>query len=171
MKADNKPVHSTDQPRRATPLALLLLLVSMPLAAELNLPAAPLADEVLASQRGGFVVGNLEIAIGLEQLVAINGETVVVSRLHIPNLNQDLSKKAIASQLETALAVPDLAEGMVIDTRLVNDSGVLTKIQNSMNDTLIQTLRQYNIELNNLDANVRLPGELDTHYLQSLHPR
>ncbi len=170
MKTINKCLHKLPPSWRA-PFAAVLLLVSIPSAAELSLTALPLADEVLANQRGGFVVGNLEIAIGLEQLVAVNGETVVVSRLYIPNLNQDGRNEAIVSQLETALAVPDLGEGTVIDTRLVNDAGVLTKIQNSMNDTLIQTLREYNIELNNFDTNVRLPGELDSQFLQSLHPR
>ncbi|MDX1757205.1 MAG: hypothetical protein R3175_14205 [Marinobacter sp.] len=171
MKGYNQNWHDTRRSKQGLLWALPLMVLAAPALAEWTPGAPPLADEVLASQRGGFLVGNLEIAIGLEQLVSVNGETVVVSRLHIPNLNQGADKAAIASQLETALAVPDLGDGTVIDTRLVNDSGVLTKIQNSMNETVIQTLRRYNIELNNFDPNARMPGQLDSQYLQTLHPR
>ncbi|MDX1456158.1 MAG: hypothetical protein R3276_01140 [Marinobacter sp.] len=170
MKAERDRHHSELRHDRGILALLVLLLVPMPSMAELRLSEFPLSDEVLATQQGGFVVGDLEIAIGLEQLVAVNGETMVVSRLHIPNLNQKVGRDVVASQLETALAVPDLGEGTVIDTHLVNGSGVLTRIQNSMNETVIQTLRRYNIELNNIERNGRLPGALDSQYLQTLKP-
>lgn len=137
---------------------------------ELALAEPELPDDVLEQQRGGFLVGNLEISIGLEQVVAVNGETVAVSRLHIPNLNQHSGIPEIDQQLETALtlATPDLPPGTVVDTSLINNSGILTRIQNSLNDTVIQNMRHLNIELNNFDPNQRLPGDLDTTYLQTL---
>lgn len=138
--------------------------------AELELATTPLPDSVLETQRGGFLVGNLEISIGLEQVLAVNGETVAISRLHIPNLNQISGIPEIDQQLESALtlAAPGLNPGTVVDTSIINDAAILTRIQNSLNDTVIQNMRQLNIELNNLSPNQRLPGDFDTTYLQTL---
>ncbi|GAA0844350.1 hypothetical protein GCM10009113_15690 [Marinobacter szutsaonensis] len=64
-----------------------------------------LTDEQLSELRGGFVtLDNLEIAIGLEQLVAVDGETLVLNRLTIPNLNQVVDGGRIAAHVEQVVA-------------------------------------------------------------------
>lgn len=96
------------QPRSSRALLLGLVLaggVAVPtlsLALD-SLPLSdPLADNVLDQQRGGFRIGNLEISIGLEQIVAINGDIQVVNRLTIPNLNQSIRDGVMEQLVEIA---------------------------------------------------------------------
>ncbi len=136
---------------------------------ELSLATPMLADDVLASQRGGFWVDNLEIAIGLEQIVAVNGETQVVNRLTIPNLNQAAIQSQLESHFESVSSFGlSLNPGTVIKSGGLGDSGWLTTIQNDVDGVVIQNMRQLNIEINNLNGNQRLPRYFDTQYLQSL---
>lgn len=64
----------------------------------------PLKDVVLEQQRGGFRIGNLEISIGLEQVVAINGDIQIINRLLIPNLNQPIQEGLVEQRVEVAEA-------------------------------------------------------------------
>ncbi|WP_139214309.1 hypothetical protein [Marinobacter zhejiangensis] len=132
-----------------------------------------LSDQELAQLRGGFMLGDLEIFIGLEQVVAINGENLVLTRLTIPDLNQQFDPGELADVLETSLTVPEssLPAGLVIATDVIDNGGILTRVQNSLDETVIQTLRQLNIEFNNLNAARFRPGNQDATYLQMLHPR
>lgn len=88
-------------------VAATLTLASVPVS-HAALPGAfgtPLSDTELAQLRGGFVgLDNLQIAIGLEQLVAVDGETLVLNRLTIPNLNQVVDGGRIAARVEQVLA-------------------------------------------------------------------
>lgn len=135
----------------------------------INLNAPVLTDQVLATQRGGFWIDNLEIAIGLEQTVAVNGETRVVNRLTIPNLNQTAIPSQLQSHFESVKSLAsDLNLGTVIKSGSLNNNGWLTTIQNSIDGVVIQNMRQLNVEINNLNGNQRLPQYFDTQYLQSL---
>lgn len=96
------------QPPSSRALALGLVLAggiavpSLSLALD-RLPLGdPLADTVLDQQRGGFRIGNLEISIGLEQIVAINGDIQIVNRLTIPNLNQSIRDGVMEQLVEVA---------------------------------------------------------------------
>jgi len=140
-------------------LSMLLLLAAPLASADLNVSAPPLSEHELSSLRGGFVLDNLEIAIGLEQIVAVNGDTLVINRLQIPDLNRPLSN-AWNSQMETVLSanVPGL-QGLELVSGAAGSGGWMTVIQNSLNSTVIQNTRQLNIELNNLGGAYRLPRD------------
>ena len=56
-------------------LALSFAAISPSVQAELTLGVEPLSDPELADYRGGFLMDSLEISIGLEQIVGINGDT------------------------------------------------------------------------------------------------
>lgn len=85
--------------------SLALANVSMSHAAMPDAFGQPLDDAELAQLRGGFVgLDNLQIAIGLEQLVAVDGQTLVLNRLTIPNLNQVVDGGRIAARVEQVLA-------------------------------------------------------------------
>ena len=145
---------------RIGPGLSMLLLLAAPLAsAELKVSVPPLSEMELASLRGGFVLDNLEIAIGLEQVVAVNGDTLVINRLQVPDLNRPLSN-AWNSQMETVLSanVPGL-QGLELASGAAGAGGWMTVIQNSLNSTVIQNTRQLNIELNNLGGAYRLPRD------------
>lgn len=145
--------------RKGAGLSMVFLLVA-PLAwSDMRVSAPPLSDTELADLRGGFVLDNLEIAIGLEQVVAVNGDTLVVNRLQIPDLNRPVSN-AWSSQMETVLSanVPGL-QGLELVSGAAGNGGWMTVIQNSLNSTVIQNTRQLNIELNNLGGAYRLPRD------------
>ncbi|AZT85267.1 hypothetical protein EHN06_17855 [Marinobacter sp. NP-4(2019)] len=150
--------------------ALAGLLWSQPLRAQLVLPVVPLADSELAELRGGFEMGNLEIAIGLEQIVSVNGDTLVVNRLTIPNLNQVVRNGTVEHHMETVLQVagPDQKVGSRVSSNLGDSSGWMTLIQNNLDQTVIQNVQQLNIELNNVGNGVRLPNSLNDHLMQFL---
>ncbi|MEC8898004.1 MAG: hypothetical protein VX991_06685, partial [Pseudomonadota bacterium] len=78
---------------------ITLSLLAGPVHAELRLPVTSLADTELDQLRGGFLMNNLEISIGLEQVLAVNGQTLVVNRLTIPNLNDPMAADRLSTQL------------------------------------------------------------------------
>ena len=139
---------------------LVVLLLSGPLQAELEMAERPLSDSELAELRGGFLLEGLEISIGLEQLVAVNGETLVINRLTIPNLNQLGKGDHLLQQMESVLAVQGLdADRLGIVSNTAGQGGWMTVIQNNLNSSTIQHIRQLNIELNNFGGAYRLPSD------------
>ena len=131
---------------------------ALPVNAEILSVAQPLTDFELAAQRGGFVLDNFEISIGLEQVISVNGDTLAVNRLTIPNLNQVGSESVMPHQVETMLGVMDAVQnGQALVSASSGSGGWLTLIQNDLNGTVIQNVRQLNIELRNLGAGYQLP--------------
>ncbi|WP_328185203.1 hypothetical protein [Marinobacter sp. OP 3.4] len=126
----------------------------------------PLADEELDQLRGGFLQDGLEIAIGLDQIVSIDGQEMIVNRLTIPNLNQQMRGRGVDHTVETVVQIlkPDSSGGSRVATNLGNGTdGWTTVIQNTLNDTVIQNIHQLNIELNNLGDRYRVPQHLGDH--------
>lgn len=141
------------------------LLAATPGDERLELAGPVLADEELDRLRGGFLQDGLEISIGLDQIVALNGQELIVNRLTIPNLNQKISED-VAHRMETVVQVmqPDQPAG----TRVAMGSGGAgsgwtTVIQNSLNSTVIQNIHRLNIELDNLAAHQQVPLHLGEH--------
>lgn len=147
--------------------AMALLLVSFaalsPSAqAELTLGVEPLSDPVLSEYRGGFLMGNMEISIGLEQVVGINGDTRIINRLSIPNLNQAVNGGRVDHRMETVFevvsanrmdgAMNSAMDGTRVSSNLVGSNGWMTVIQNNLDSTVIQNMHKLNIELSNLGA-------------------
>lgn len=121
----------------------------------------PMTDLELADLRGGFTFDQMEIAIGLEQIVTVDGTTMVVNRLSIPNLNQRVSGQGLAYSFDTVLAThgSDLSGGQAVISAVSGSGGWTTLIQNNLNEIAIQNLRQLNIELNNLGSAFKLPRD------------
>ena len=139
---------------------ITLSLLAGPVHAELRLPVTSLADTELDQLRGGFVMNNLEISIGLEQVLAVNGQTLVVNRLTIPNLNDPMAADRLSTQLASIRGAWESEGGqLALDTAVAGSGGWMTVIQNSLNGTTIQNIRQLNIELNNLGGAYRLPRD------------
>ncbi len=159
---------------RQTPVALawaLSVALAPPLAANsLELGVAPMEEPELAAHRGGFLMGDLEISIGLEQVIAIDGQSLVINRLNIPNLNQVVGDGGLHHELETVLQVATPGQGStsVISGGFGHGGGWLTQIQNSLNSSVIQNIQQLNIELNNLGQGQQLPLQLNDQLLPLL---
>lgn len=152
-----------------TGLVFALGSTASPASADGTFLAQTMSDVELASQRGGFTLNNLEISIGLEQVVSVNGETLAVNRLTIPNLNQMVSGQAVPHQMETVLSIINSGQNERALVSAAADGGRwMTLIQNDLNGTVIQNARQLNIELNNLGAGYRIPDNLRDPILQFL---
>lgn len=150
-------------------LAFVFGSVAMPATADGIWLASTLSDEELSSLRGGFSLDNLEISIGLEQVISVNGETLAVNRLTIPNLNQVVSGKVMPHQMERVFGIINSGQsGQALVSATSNAGGWMTLIQNDLNGSIIQNARQLNIELNNLGAGYRMPDGLRNPILQFL---
>ncbi|MFO8142225.1 MAG: hypothetical protein R6T87_10145 [Marinobacter sp.] len=135
-------------------LALSFATLAPSTQAELRLGVEPLSDPQLAEYRGGFLMDNLEISIGLEQIVGINGDTMVINRLTIPNLNQAVRDRVVDHHTETVLEVisANRSGGARVASNMAGANGWMTVIQNNLDSTVIQNMHQLNIELSNLGA-------------------
>ncbi|MFV8569924.1 hypothetical protein ACNQ6O_01815 [Marinobacter sp. SBS5] len=131
--------------------------------------AQPLTDSELAAQRGGFLLDNLEISIGLEQIMSVNGEILAINRLTIPNLNQTVNDGGVRHEVETMLGLINSGQtGQALVSTSSASGGWMTLIQNDLNGSVIQNVRQLNIELNNLGTGYRIPDHLRNPPLQFL---
>jgi hypothetical protein len=131
-----------------------------------SLFGVPLADDELDRLRGGFLQDGLEISIGLDQIVSVNGRELIVNRLTIPNLNQPRRGREVEHTMETVVQIlqPDQpGDPRVMAGPAATGSGWTTIIQNSLNSTVIQNIHQLNIELNNLTAGHQVPMHLGEH--------
>lgn len=138
--------------------------------AELTLGVEPLSDPELSEYRGGFLMDNLEISIGLEQIVGINGDTLVINRLTIPNLNQTVNGRLVDHQMETVVEVINANQdgGARVSSNLAGPNGWMTVIQNNLDSTVIQNIHQLNIELNNLGAGGQFPAKFSDQLVRLL---
>lgn len=137
---------------------------------ELVLGVEPLSDPELSGYRGGFLMDSLEISIGLEQIVGINGDTLVVNRLTIPNLNQAVNGGLVDHQMETVLEVisANRGGGARVSSNMAGPNGWMTVVQNNLDSTVIQNMHQLNIELNNLGAGHQFPARFSDQLVQLL---
>jgi len=138
--------------------------------AELTLGVESLSDLELSEYRGGFLMDSLEISIGLEQIVGINGDTLVINRLTIPNLNQTVNGGLVDSQMETVVEVisANRSGGARVSSNMAGPNGWMTVVQNSLDSTVIQNMHQLNIELNNVGAGNQFPARLSDQLVQLL---
>lgn len=156
--------------------AIALLVTSFailvpPAQSELRLGTEPLSDPELSAYRGGFLMDGLEISIGLEQIVGINGDTMVINRLTIPNLNQTVNGGALVDlQMETVFEVisANRSGGSRVASNMGGPNGWMTVVQNSLDSTVIQNMHQLNIELNNLGAGNQFPARFSDQLIQLL---
>ncbi len=151
-------------------LAISFATLSPYVQAELRLGVEPLSDLELSEYRGGFLMDNLEISIGLEQIVGINGDTMVINRLTIPNLNQAVSDRLVDHHTETVLEVisANRSGGARVSSNMAGPNGWMTVVQNNLDSTVIQNMHQLNIELNNLGAGNQFPARFSDQLIQLL---
>jgi hypothetical protein len=108
-------------------------------AAEPGADWTPVKDEQLEQMRGGFTTANgLQVSLGIERLVAINGELVARTRVDISDLNR-MSDEQLR-QTRDALSSVKLIQNGGDNIYQAGDSahgGVV--IQNTLNDQSIQS--------------------------------
>jgi hypothetical protein len=100
----------------------------------------PVKDEQLEQMRGGFTTASgLQVSLGIERLVAINGELVARTRVDISDLNH-MSDEQLR-QTRDALSSVKLIQNGGANIYQASDSahGGGVVIQNTLNDQSIQS--------------------------------
>lgn len=101
----------------------------------------PVDEEQLDQMRGGFSLpGGLQVSLGIERLVSINGEVVARTSIDIANLNH-LSAEQRLQTSEALSSVKLIQNGSDNIYRPGDTSGTVggVVIQNTLNDQLIQS--------------------------------
>lgn len=97
----------------------------------------PVSAEVLDASRGGFTTpGGLEVSLGIQRVVTINGDIVARTSLQIADIRAMTSAEALNAQ--EALAATTLVQNGVGNI-FTGDSISGTFIQNSLNDQIIRS--------------------------------
>ena len=107
-------------------------------------------DEV----HGGFDLGGgLVASLGIQELAYINGNLVTSTSINIPNIGQITAQQAtaLASALSTVNLVRNGPNNSAASS-LMQNAGLATVIQNSLNNQSISTLTTLNISVNTLDV-------------------
>ncbi len=130
-----------------------------------------LSEEHLSQLRGGFVTSDgIEINVGIEKIALLNG--VLQSWLAMDLSNVSRSSLDVGNLLSQAGGVIQSGAGNSLsqDLKPLLDSGVLSVIQNTLDDQKIQSFTEINVDVNNI-KNYHLPDlgkMLDFQVTQSL---
>ena len=107
---------------------------------------APVADEVLAQKRGGFItVGGLQIDFALTTRTLIDGvleRDLTVRSTSLQGLDVD--------QLRQVIQIGQNNDFQSLD-EVLNNPGVVTVIQNSADDRVIQNFNVLDLNVSNVD--------------------
>nr|WP_231366538.1 MULTISPECIES: hypothetical protein [unclassified Thioalkalivibrio] len=156
QRSDASPPRGPRTGSTLARLALCILAVGLPVAAQAleTLPGTGdprvVADAVLAEQRGGFFGRDgLQIAIGLEQITALNGEILHQTTLHPLGTLGAATSHPSAGRITILNATAGLpAQTFVSET--ASGQGWVTTIQNQLDGQAIQHQTILQLELRNL---------------------
>lgn len=107
---------------------------------------APVADEELAEVRGTFIpIGGLLIDFALSNETIINGQTVSGITLS--------SAELASAELENLHRFIQIGENNKFESvaEILNSAGLVTVIQNSLDETVIQNLSQLDVTVQNFN--------------------
>lgn len=133
---------------------LLSLLLTLPTlaAADPFDDAAPVAETALAATRGGFETpGGLQVSLGVERLVSINGAVVASSNFSISDVtNVSAAEARLASDALASVTLVQNGGGNVFQQDGALPAAGALVIQNSVNDQLIRSQTTISATVNSL---------------------
>jgi len=139
--------------------ALFLLTVAPIAVADDDLVFSPeraINRETLDELRGGFVTdGGLKISLGIERSVFINNELVATTFLNVPDLAALSARGATSAQLQGSPAtLIQNGPGNSLGQSVLQSfgAGMLTIIQNSLDNQLIQGRTIINTTISGVDS-------------------
>jgi len=115
----------------------------------------PVSYARLDEVRGGFDFGDgLVASLGIQELAYINGNLVTSTSINIPNIGQITAQQAtaLASVLSTVNFVQNGPGNPTASSSPIQNAGLATVIQNSLNNQSISTLTTLNISVNTLEV-------------------
>lgn len=117
----------------------------------------PVSDDRLASLRGGFEFApGLNMSFGIERAVFINGELITTSRLNISGVgNVSASSAPSSTRLVPTSALLQSGNSLILNNggqavQLPGTTGLITGVQNSLNNQLIQVRTTIDANLSSL---------------------
>lgn len=130
------------------------------------------AETELDRMRGGFVLedADLEISLGIERAVSINGELITTTRLDIPSLTPEGASQAIVSIGTLGTIVQNGSGNSVANMEALLNSPIFF-VQNSMDNQAIQTMTVINATVSNLDLqqSLAISSSISQAVLNSLY--
>lgn len=112
--------------------------------------AAPVSDEILDEQRGGFeTAGELNVSFGIERATYVNGELVARTFVVIPDIRNMTPEQAAAFD-QAANSVLLIQNGPNNQFDLTGFAPGSTVIQNTLNDQHIVLLTTITADVNTL---------------------
>jgi hypothetical protein len=127
-------------------------------------------DSELATMRGGFITSDgLNISIGLEQVVMIDGEIKVKNNFNLTDLGQAQSPGAANNKMINLVQNGD-KNAVSPDVQANFGNGSLTLIQNSLDDQRIQNLNLLKIDVSGISRlrNSIMDSNLGLQVIRSL---
>lgn len=116
----------------------------------------PVSDDRLASLRGGFEFApGLNMSFGIERAVFINGELITTSRLNSGVGNVSASSAPSSTRLVPTSAPLQSGNTLILNNggqavQLRGTTGLITGVQNSLNNQLIQVRTTIDANLSSL---------------------
>ena len=134
----------------------------------------PVGDAVLAEARGGFELDSgLVMSLGIERVVAINGDVVSSSTFNIPDVSKLSAEQAgNASVTLSSLNLLQNGAGNSFQATLPQTVGA-TVVQNSLNDQVLASRTVINASVNSLELlkTINFQDSLRTALSNSVGPR
>jgi hypothetical protein len=113
----------------------------------------PVPNERLDAVRGGFDLGGgLEVSLGIERAVYIDGNLVTYTSVNIPDIAHMTTQQAMS--LASALSTIDVQNGPgnTFNPSSLGSTTAATVIQNTLNNQTIRSLTTLNVAVNTLNA-------------------
>ena len=111
----------------------------------------PVADETLDKARGGFeVAGGLNLALGIERVVSVNGEVLSRTNIAIPDLSAMTAEQArLAHDALGAAKVIQLGNNNFVGSDIALNNGA-TLLQNTLNGQDIRAATTISSSVNSM---------------------
>lgn len=151
-------------------LALAAYAVAAPAASLATAGWIPVSEGQLEQMRGGFTVpGGLQVSLGIERLVSINGEVLARTRVDISDLNHLNDEQP--RQTRDALSSVKLIQNGGGNIYQAGAAGVI--IQNTLNNQLIrsQTVISSTVNSASLLKSINFQGSLSDALARAAAPR
>jgi hypothetical protein len=162
---------------RAAGLVLTCLCLPACAAANDTSPWVPVDSATLDDARGGFLApSGLEVSLGIERLVSLNGEVVARTQLTIPDVGKlDVQQAREAQQALSAINLVrndgNASGQMALPVHIASTAGA-TLIQNSLNGQQIDSRTVINSSVNTLGllTSLNFQGSLGDAIARSARP-
>jgi hypothetical protein len=156
----------------AAPAAALADVVSGIPAADDLAGWAPVSQETLDEQRGGFDLGNgLVASFGIDRAVYVNGNLVTSTSFNVPDIAHMTPAQATAMQTAlNSVTVTQVGPNNTFDPSSLGRNTGATVIQNTLNGQNIQSITTINTSVNTINAfrQANFQDALQQAQLQSL---